>query len=67
MRDRIAVHIFSTDSCTENEVRLNGDVVEVCHGSQWGLVCDHIHSWTPRSASVVCRQLGMGSRGQIVK
>ena len=58
--------VIFTDPCTENEVQLNGGIVQVCHGSQWGLVCGHIERWTPRSAEVVCRQLGMGYRGQIV-
>ena len=41
-------------------------MVQVCHESQWGLVCDHDESWTTRSAVVVCRQVGMGYRGQVV-
>lgn len=54
------------DPCTENDVQLNGDLVQVCHDSQWGFVCDHMHSWGSRSAQVVCRQVEMEYRGQIV-
>ena len=61
------VNLFFTDPCIEDEVRLNDDVVQVCHGSQWGLVCDHIETWTYRDAAVVCRQIGMAYRGQIVR
>ena len=53
-----------TDPCTENEVRLNGEVVEVCHESKWGFVCSSISSWSVRSAAVVCQQVGMGYRGE---
>ena len=50
-------------------MRLNGNVVEVCRESQWGLVCDSTETWlnSPRSAAVVCRQIGMAYGGQIVK
>ena len=58
-------YIFFTDTCTEDEVRLNGDVVQVCHDSQWGLVCSSTNSWGISSAEVACRQVGMPSRGQI--
>ena len=60
------VYSISTDPCIENEVRLNGGVVEVCHGSQWGLVCATLQSWYEEDAAVVCRQVGMAYRGQIV-
>ena len=63
------MHLISIfiDSCVENAVRLNGDVVQVCRESQWGLVCDSTESWLnfPRSAAVVCRQIGMAFRGQM--
>ena len=57
---------FFTDPCTENEVRLNDDVVEVCHSAQWGLVCAHSGSYFTPAAEVVCRQVGIPSRSQFV-
>ena len=55
-----------TDSCTDNTVRLNNRVVEVCHDAQWGLVCEHLNSYYTPAAEVVCRQVGVPSRSQFV-
>ena len=57
---------FISDPCTENEVRLNDAIVQVCHDGQWGLVCHHQLSWNRNSAEVVCRQVGIPSRSQIL-
>ena len=53
--------LLLSDPCTEGEVRLNGDVVQVCHDEQWGLVCSHRHSWGTKGAGVVCDQVGIPS------
>ena len=58
-----------TVSCSEGEVRLNGDggvhigVVQVCHNQQWGLVCYNRDNWDVNAAIVVCRQVGLSPRG----
>ena len=57
-------HNAFTDPCTENAVRLNDDVVEVCHNAQWGLVCAHSNSYFTPAAEVVCRQVGIPSTSQ---
>ena len=53
---------FHTDPCNENEVRLNDDVIEVCHSAKWGLVCEHLHSYYTPAAIVVCKQVGIESK-----
>ena len=58
--------IFFTDPCTQNQIRLNHRIVQVCHNAQWGLVCDHEQSWNSRAAEVVCTQVGIPSRRQLV-
>ena len=60
------VWCFFSDPCTENEVRLNDVVVQVCHDAQWGLVCHHQLSWDLNAAEVVCKQVGIPSRSQCV-
>ena len=35
--------------------------VEICFGGEWGTICDD--GWDHREAEVVCRQLGLGTRG----
>ena len=38
----------------------------MCHGAQWGLVCEHFDSYFTPAAKVVCRQVGIPSRSQFV-
>ncbi len=54
--------------CNENAVRLVGGVdneqgrVEVCFRQRWESVC--ANSWGPPEAAVICRQLGITTRGR---
>ncbi|CAI8052103.1 Deleted in malignant brain tumors 1 protein [Geodia barretti] len=49
--------------CRDNDVRLNGgNVVQVCFNQQWGLVCEHLYSWSSIDAGVVCDQVGIHSQ-----
>ena len=53
--------------CAEGEVRLVGGTsylegrIEICLSDEWGTICDQM--WDSTDASVVCRQLGLGSNG----
>ena len=55
--------------CTTGQLRLAGGNipnegrVEICINNAWGTVCDN--SWGSADATVVCRQLGYSTQGQI--
>ena len=50
--------------CTENDVRLLNDKLQICHNEVWGYVCGDF-DWTDNDASVVCRELGFSPEGRI--
>ena len=59
---------FIPDNCTEGSVHLFGSsarngTVQVCVNRTWGSICDR--SWNSRSATVICRQLGFNTIGNI--
>ena len=59
------IEISFSESCTENEIQLNGGLLQICHNSQWGLVCLNPTLNNINEAKAACRQLGLPSRGQI--
>ena len=67
---KVTVHCnFPTAPCTTGQLRLAGGNipnegrVEICVGNAWGTVCHD--SWDSNDATVVCRQLGYLTQGQI--
>ena len=61
----LTVLISLSESCTENEIQLNGGLLQICHESQWGLICSNPYLNYLNEAKVACRQLGLPLRGQI--
>ena len=53
---------LSPEPCTESEVRLNNEVVQICHNQQWTPVCAQDGSFYDSDAEVVCNQVGIPSR-----
>ncbi|CAI8020958.1 Neurotrypsin [Geodia barretti] len=47
--------------CAENDVRLNEEIVQVCHDQQWGLMCAPRGSWDENAVQVMCTQAGRPS------
>ena len=58
-----------TAPCADGQLRLTGSNiayegrVEICMNNMWGTVC--LDSWGSADATVVCRQLGYMTQGQI--
>ena len=63
------IQCYSPGECPQNSIRLvNGDItqegrVEICINNVWGAVCGE--EWNKIDAQVVCRQLGLGTAGDI--
>ncbi|CAI8006506.1 Deleted in malignant brain tumors 1 protein, partial [Geodia barretti] len=65
----VICHVPENNTCETGAVRqVNGTKlagrVEVCFNGLWGTVCEFEH-WSSLEASVVCRQIGLGSDSSI--
>ena len=56
---------FLAPPCTESDVRLLNNQLQICHNEVWGYVCGDF-DWTDNDASVVCRELGFSPEGRIL-
>ena len=56
--------VLLAPACSESEVRLLNNQVQICHNEIWGYVCED-NDWTDDDASVVCSELGFPPYGEI--
>ena len=63
--DIAAMSFLLAPPCTESDVRLLNNRVQICHNEVWGYVCENF-DWTDDDASVVCRELGFTRYGEIL-
>ena len=51
-------YLSSAPPCSDGDVRLLLERVQICHNQTWGYVC-YDSDWNVEDASVVCRELGL--------
>ena len=54
----VSNNLSSAPPCSEGDVRLLLERVQICHNQTWGYVC-YDRDWNVEDVSVVCRELGL--------